>query len=274
MAGEAIARPFMLRSVLNKTIRDQRRALLWWALGFVGTIFMYSAFWPTIRTNASQFNDYIAKLPRAIRDLIGGDYGTPAGYVQAEMFSVLTPALLVVYSIGAGARAIAGEEEARTLDLLLTAPLRRRRVLVDKFLALIGSALFLAGLTWAAILAIGRPYGLTIDVVNLSAATANLYLLGVGFGSIALVVGSATGSKAVAIGLTSGLALATFVLKTLAPTVPALRPFRFLSPFFFYADHKPLVNGFNHADVAVLAAISVVALGIGLFAFDRRDLAA
>ena len=110
--------------------------------------------------------------------------------------------------------------------------------------------------------------------MNLAAAAANLFLLGVAFGSIALAVGSATGTRGVAIGVTSGVALVTFIVKTLAASVPAVKPFRILSPFFFYADHKPLSNGFNGADVAVLSGIAIVAALVALVAFDRRDLAA
>jgi ABC-2 type transport system permease protein len=271
---EAMPYPFMLRTVFTKTIRDQRRALLWWSLGFVGTVLLYSAFWPTIRENASQFNDYIAKLPEAVRNLIGGNYGTPQGYVQAEMFSLLLPVLLLVYAIGAGARAIAGEEESGTLDLLLSTPIRRSRVLLDKLWAMVGASLMLATLAWLSIVAIGRPFGLTVGLVNLAAAAVNLLLLGVAFGSIALAVGSATGTKAKAIGVTSGLALVTFIVRTLAPSVPAIKPLRLLSPFFYYAGHQPLSNGFNGADVAVLAGIAVVAALVALVAFDRRDLAA
>jgi ABC-2 type transport system permease protein len=264
----------MLRTVFAKTIRDQRRALMWWALGFVGTVFMYAAFWPTIRDNARQFNDYIAKLPEAIRNLIGGDYGTPQGYVQAEMFSLLMPVLLLVYAIGAGARAIAGEEEGGTLDLLLSAPIRRRRVLLDKFWAVVAASVLFATLAWVAIVLIGRAYGLTVSLVNLSAAVVNLFLLGVAFGSIALAVGSATGNKGMAIGVTSGLAVATFIVKTLAPSVPAMKPLRFLSPFYFYSNHRPLANGFDALDIGVLGVISVVSLVAALFSFERRDLSA
>jgi len=250
MAAEAIPRSPMLRTVFTKTIRDQRRALMWWGLGFVGTVFIYTAFWPTMRSNAGQFNDYIAKLPEAVRNLIGGDYGTPQGYIQAEIFSLLTPVLL------------------------LSAPIRRRRVVLDKFWAMVGAALLLAFLTWAAIVGIGRPYGLTVSMLDLSAAVVNLFLLGAAFGSIALAVGGATGNKARAIGVTSGLALITFIVKTLAPSVPAMKPLRFLSPFYYYADHRPLATGFHAIDIAVLAGISVVALVVALLAFERRDLSA
>ena len=64
-------------------------------------------------------------LPETLRNLFGGDFTTPAGYLRSETFSALGPILFLVFAIGAGARAIAGEEEGRTLDLLLSTPIRR-----------------------------------------------------------------------------------------------------------------------------------------------------
>ena len=71
-------------------------------------------------------------LPDAVKTIIGNDYTSPAGYLRAEFFSLLGPILLLVYTIGGGAKAIAGEEEGRSLDLLLSTPLSRGRVVADK----------------------------------------------------------------------------------------------------------------------------------------------
>lgn len=271
----ALPRSRMLGTVFAKAVRDQRRALTWWAIGFVGTVLMYAAFWPNVRDNAGTFDEYIRNMPEAIRNLIGGlDFGTPEGYLQSELFSFMGPILLLVYAIGAGARAIAGEEEDGTLDLLLSTPIRRRRVLLDKSASMIAGTLILAALTWASIVVFGAPFDLTLDAEGLAAACANLFLLAVAFGSIAIMVGAATGSKGLAIGAPAGVALATFLLKTFAPSVEALEPFKILSPFHFYIDHDPLHTGFNGGDLLVLAAISAVSLAVALVAFERRDLAA
>jgi ABC-2 type transport system permease protein len=264
----------MVRTVWTKTLRDQRRALVWWSLGFMLTVFMYAAFWPNVQSNAAQFNQYIEKFPEAVRNMMGGaNFGTPAGYVQTELFSLLGPILLLVYAIGAGARSIGGEEEAGTLDLLLSTPLARSRVLLDKFGSMASATLYLAMLTWLALVLLGPLYDLHLPLQGLASATLNLFLLALAFGAIALLVGTATGSKGAAIGVSSGLAVIAFVLNTLAPSVNALRPFRFLTPFHYYSAHQPLTNGFNGIDVLALAGISVVALVTALITFERRDLA-
>jgi ABC-2 type transport system permease protein len=274
MSAEATPGGAMVRTVWTKTLRDQRRALMWWSLGFVLTVLTYAAFWPNVHANASQFNQYIEKFPEAIRNMMGGaNFGTPEGYVQTELFSLLGPILLLVYAIGAGARAIAGEEEAGTLDLLLSTPLPRRRVLIDKFGSMVTATLALAVLMSLSLMVLGPLYDLHLSLQGLTAATLNLFLLALAFGAVALLVGSVTGSKGAAIGVSSGIAVVAFVLNTLAPSVDAIRRFRLLSPFHYYSGHDPLTTGFNGIDILALVGISVVALVIAVGAFERRDLA-
>jgi ABC-2 type transport system permease protein len=247
---------------------------VWWSLGFLFTVLMYASFWPSVRQNAAQFTQYIEKLPEAIRNMIGGgDFATPEGYVQTELFSLLGPILLIVYAIGAGARAIAGEEEAGTLDLLLSTPLARRRVVLDTFAAMGTASFALAVLMWLSLVLLGPVFDLRLSFEGPLSATLNLFLLAMVFGTVALLVGTATGSKAMAIGTSSGWGVVTFVLNTLAPTVHPLRPFRFLSPFHYYESHRPLTTGFNGVDILVLAAISAAAVVAALVMFERRDLA-
>jgi ABC-2 type transport system permease protein len=246
---------------------------VWWSLGLLFTVLMYASVWPSVRENAAQFGEYFENLPEAIRNLIGGaDFTTPEGYVQTELFSLLGPILLIVFAVGAGARATAGEEEARTLDLILSTPLPRRRVLLDKFGSMMTATLFLAVLVWISLVVLGPLFDLHLSFQGPAAAVGNLFLLALAFGTVALLAGTVTGTKGVAIGIASGLAVVTFILNTLAPSVDALKPFRFLSPFHYYSAHQPLANGFNAVDILVLAGISAVALVAAVAAFERRDL--
>ncbi|HEX9124746.1 MAG TPA: ABC transporter permease subunit [Actinomycetota bacterium] len=276
MARElAAVPPRLLGTVFSKTLRDQRRSLAWWTLGFVGTVLLYAAFWPNIRENATTLSQYVERMPEFVRNMIGSaDYATPEGYVQSEVFSFLGPILLLVYAVGAGSRAIAGEEEAGSLDLLLSTPVRRTRVLLDKFWAMLVATFWLVLAMWLGLVVFGPAFDLRPGLDGFTAATLNLFLLALAFGAIALAVGAATGSKGLAVGTASGVALITFILNTLAPSVDWLEPFRILSPFHYYSGGDPMLNGFDALDVSVLAAITVVALGFALLVFERRDLAA
>ena len=271
----AIRRQTMLRTVFTKTLRDQRRTLLWWALGLAGAVVLYTSFWPSVRDNAAQFDRYLQNLPDFMKNLIGeNDFSTPAGYLQTELFTFLAPILMIVYAVGAGARAIAGEEEAGSLDLLLSVPIRRRRVLVDKFAAMAAGSLLLVAVMWISVVSFGPLFDLRVGLGGFTAMTINTFLLGTLFGSIALAIGTATGRKALAIGVPSGLAVATFIVNTLAPSVDWLEPLRLLSPFYYYSGGDPMLNGLDPVHALVLAGASAVALVFALWAFERRDLAA
>jgi ABC-2 type transport system permease protein len=263
-----------LGAVWSKTLRDQRRTLLWWAAGILLVVLMYAAFYPSVKSNADQFTTYMKNLPKAVKDMVGGtNIASPAGYLNSEIFSFMGPILLLVYAIGAGARAIAGEEESGTLDLLLSTPVRRRTVVRDKFVAMLVGAFALGALAWLGTVAVAPAFGLHVAVANLTAAFLNLFLVGLAFGTIALAAGAATGSKTLAIGVAAGSALVTFLLKTFAAAVSWLEPYRILSPFYYYTGHDPLRNGFHALDPIVLAGISVVAIVIALVTFEGRDLA-
>ncbi len=265
----------MLSTVLGKTLHEQRKSLIWWALGFVGTVLMYAAFWPTIRDNASVFTDYMNKLPEVMRNLIGSvSFTTPEGYLQMELFTFVAPILLLVYAISSGSRAIAGEEEAGSLDLLLSVPIRRRRVLLDKYWAMLVPTFGLVCLMWLTVVACGPVFDLHPDLGHLTGASLLAFLLATAFGSIALAVGCLSGSKGLAIGVPTGIALVTFLVNMFQPSVEWLDPFRWISPFYYYAGDQPMVNGLHAAHALVLAGISVVALLVALWAFERRDLAA
>jgi beta-exotoxin I transport system permease protein len=263
-----------MSGLLAKTVRDQRRALIGWGVGLAGVATMYSAFYPSVVKSASALSGYLQNMPEAFKNLIGGDFTSPAGYLRSETFSMLGPILFLVFAVGAGARAVAGEEEAGTLDLLLSTPVRRRQVLIDKFLAMALTTGALAGVLLVTLALVGPPFDLDIPFVDIGAACLMLFLLALAFGSIALAVGCATGHKGFAIGLTGAFAAAAFIVNALAPSVHALQPLRPLSPFRWYLQPDPLLKGVHVENVAVLLGLTAIAVAAAYVTFERRDLAA
>jgi ABC-2 type transport system permease protein len=259
--------------LVRKELRDQKRALIGWGAGFTAMVLMYSSFWPSVRDNADQFASYLENLPDALRSVIGElSLGTPVGYLQSELFSFLGPALILVFAIGAGARSLAGEEEQGTLDLLVVTPIPRPRIVLQKFAAIAITALGLGVLLWVSVVVVGRLFGLDVAIGDIAAATSHLLLLGMAFGAIAMFLGAWRGRRSLAIGITSALAVGTFILNAFAPTVEGFAWAARLSPFFYYGDSLPLRNGMHVAHAAVLVALAAVALIGSVAAFDRRDL--
>lgn len=267
----------MLRSVFLKTLRDRRRGLAWWVAGVVLLTVWVVAFYPSIRESASEYSRILEQMPEGLRNLFfaeGVDLGSPQGYLSVEVFSFVAPILFLVYGIGFGARTIAGEEQEGSLDLLLSNPIPRRRVLGQKLAAML-VALVVLGLALWATLAIGSTAaGMDISLANLGSGVASAVLLGWAFGGLALAVGAATGRRAIAVGAASAVAVASYLLNGLAQSVPELGPYRVLSPFYWYLGADPISNGLDLAHAGLLLTVLAAAAAAAAVLFDRRDLAA
>jgi ABC-2 type transport system permease protein len=85
--------------------------------------------------------------------------------------------------------------------------------------------------------------------------------------------GAATGSKGAAIGVTAALAVAGYLVNSLAALVDALEPFQKLSPFYHYVAGDPLRRGLDPWHTLFLVAVGVIAAVVGVVLFARRDVA-
>jgi ABC-2 type transport system permease protein len=264
----------MLRSVATKTLRDLRRGFLWWSLGLAGMVALMVSVYPTVRDNKA-LNKLVQQYPDALKAFIGFggqvDYLSAAGYLGSELFSFMVPLVLLVAAIGAGARAVAGEEETGTLELLLACPVSRRRVVLEKLAAL---AVEVAGLGAILLLSLwvgARAVSMEISFAHLAAATTAAVLLALAYGALALLVGAATGRRALTTGVVAAAAVAAYLVAALAPLVDVLAPAKLASPFYHYSAGGPLLHGLAGGHALLLLAITAVAGLLAPFALERRD---
>ncbi len=266
----------MLRNVFAKTLRDLRRGFVWWSVGLVGMAVMMVSVYPTVRGNVA-LNKLVEDYPEALKGFFGYggtlDYTSAPGYLGMELFSFMVPLLLMIAAIAAGSGAIAGEEDRGTLELLLSLPVSRPRVTVEKFLALVAESAALGFVLWLSLWIGARAVGMHLATTKIAAATASAVALAVAFGAIALLIGCATGRRGLAIGLSSAAAVAAYLVNSLAPLVTALEPIQQLSPFYHYAVDNPLRTGLSPGHFLVLVAIAAAAAGAAALTVRQRDLA-
>jgi ABC-2 type transport system permease protein len=259
----------MLRNVFTKTLFDQRRSLLWWAVGLLAVIAAYVA----------PYRQYLEQgmlnvnTANAMYEAIGYD-NSPAGYLQGTLYG-LTGALLIIMAAAAtGARAIAGDEEAGTLDLLLAHPVSRTRLVLERFAALAATVALLGLVVWAATVAAVNLADMGVGADRIAVATLGLVLLALGFGTAALAIGALIGRRGLVLGVAAALAVGAYLAYTVGGQVQSLEAMRKLSPFYYYLGGDPLRTGVDLGHVAVLAAIPFVLLGVALWSLTRRDIAA
>jgi ABC-2 type transport system permease protein len=264
----------MLRNVFTKTIRDLRWPTFWVSLGMGAMTGYFALLFPTY-AKIVDLNDMLAKLGPAAK-LLGaslGDASTLVGFLHIELFSMILPVLMVAFAAGTASGFTAGEESRGTIDVLLSYPVSRRRLVLEKSLAtaigcvVAAVAVLVFALVGAALSASPLPPD------RLTSALVMLVLLGLAFGAIALAISAATGNRAAAIGVAIALLVAMYLVDVLASIVDGLGMLQPLSLFHYYMGSDPLRNGIGLADAGVLAAVAAVFLVVSLVAFERRDLA-
>ena len=263
----------MLRDPFLKGLRDQLRSLVVWGAGVVFYVALLISIYPSIRKSAGAINEYVQNMPEAVRAAFMGssDFTTPVGYVNVELLSWLAPVVLIAFAVVVAARSLAGEEESGTLSLVLTHAVGRRRLVLQKYAALVVVVVALGAVFWISLTVATTIAGTPVGAGELAVAFLRLTLLGLAIGSVTFAVGGGTGRRQYGIAAGAGVGVAMYLLNTLAVMDESLRPFRYLSLFHYAGGAAPLGKDIDAAGIAVMAAVSVVMLVVALGLFERRD---
>lgn len=260
----------MLANVFLKTLRDLRRGLLGWSIALVLLVAVMASLWPSIR-DIPDLDELLASYPEAMRELFDVKaISNGAGFLNAELFSILLPALFIVFAVGRGAQLVAGEEEVGTLEVLLATPASRARVLLDKAAALALATTVLGLVLFAATWASSAVVDMGVGAGSAAVGSLAMVLLGVEHGWLALAVGAATGRRGAAIAGAATVAVVGYVLYVLGELVDSVKPWQALSPFTHAVGSGPLGGGLQ-IDFLWMALAAVVFLAAAVPVFDRRD---
>jgi ABC-2 type transport system permease protein len=262
--------------VARRELAGRARSLAWWTLGLLALAAINIVFWPTISDQQEELTRLVEGYPEALVALFAGggalDLASEAGFLDSQLYAFMFPVVLLIHAIGFGASASAGEEDRGTIELLLANPLSRRRLVAEKAGALAATLAGLGAVVFLAVWLGGRAVGLEIGAGRVAAATLALVLLALAFGALALALGSATGNRGLALGVSAAVALGAYLLQSLGPLVDVLEPWTPLSPFAHYAAGDRLREGFDARAAAVLLGLAFAFALAAAESFARRDL--
>ena len=265
----------MFNNVFLKSLRDQRWPTIWWSLGLGLLSALVIAIFPSIRGN-DELNNLLDTYPENLKALFGmtelTDITSAVGFLNAELFALMAPWLFVIHGIVLGSGAIAGEEGRGTLEILLTEPITRGKLVAQKSAAMVTATVVLALALWIVLVVGALAINMDVSAPRLAAVTISVMLLGLTFGALAFAAGCLSGSRSASVSIVAAIAVATYFLNASSGIVSYLQAAKWLSPFFYYNGADPLANGLNPVHTAVLLSTTVILLGAGYLGFRRRDL--
>ena len=256
--------------VLADVLHARRKPLLIWAVALSAVCGLYTGLYPMMET--MDLEGMMAAMPPAMVEALGyDDMTSAAGYVGSATWGLVGLALLLVFAIGNGATVLAGREEDGTLELELTAPLPRSAIFGQRLGSLWVQTTVLVAVVAGVTLFFDAVQRLGIPGGDLAAATLQLWLVVGFFGSTAFAAGAATGRRGLGLAAGAGLAVTSWMLNAIGPTIDLDWMSR-ISPIGWYMDDNPLTRGLHPGDALLLAAGSALVIGIGWARFRARDL--
>jgi ABC-2 type transport system permease protein len=260
--------------VVAETLRERRRSLAWWTLGLVAFVALNIAFYPSIRDDAA-LSDYSKDLPEALRALFAGgelDLVSGTGFLNSQVFALMAPVILLIFAIGFGSAAVAGEEERGTLDLLLAQPLSRVEFVLARALSLVMLVAAMTAVLVATVAGGSALVDLEIGFGAVAAASVSVGLLALLMGALALTVGAVWPGRGKAIAVAAGIAIAAWMLDGLGQAVDVLEPWRPLSPYYQALGTRPLTDGAPWGGWALLLGATALLVAAACAGLRRRDI--
>jgi ABC-2 type transport system permease protein len=182
-----------------------------------------------------------------------------------------------LFLVGGGVRAIAGELEGGTLELVLARPVSRVRYLLSWIAVLVpGAAAIAFAYSLGCIVAweLFHPSGGHLDPANMLESAVYTLLLLTAIAGASLLASSLASERGRALSWAAGFVVGSYAWNFLLSLVDSLRPFARLSPWWYYAPGAMVERGsVPWLNAAVLAAIALATGGLAIGVFARRDLA-
>lgn len=200
------------------------------------------------------------------------EMGTLEGFLAIEFYQFLWLIGLGAYIAYAAAGTIAGDAETDRLDTLLAAPLSRRRLLLEKYMALLTPVvvinLVVLGAVYSGFSIIGEP----VVVRNLAA----VHLLSLPYfltcAAWGMVVSVLARRRLVAEGLAAGGVIGAFLLNS-AVSSTDLSAIGAIAPMRYYDPLNILTAGnYDLAGAGILLLGTLALLGLSVALFQRADI--
>jgi ABC-2 type transport system permease protein len=250
----------LLRVPVVADLYAQRVGLLGWIAGLV----VFALFMTSI---AGQVGEFIAKTPGMAGYLaaIGGTTGVTRVVIGSVDYSI-TLALLAVYALTLVARWAADDQEGR-LELVLSQPIPRWRVVVERIAALAAGSLLIVLAVSITIALVAPSQHVTLSTGDLLRAGAPLLPFGLLFGTVGATLTARF--PRLAVGVLGAYIAASYLLFQFVPLLNWPTWAINLSVFKLYGN--PLVRGVDWPALSAVSAVALAGFGAALLLMQRRE---
>ena len=262
-----------MKTILLEQLWTAKKSIFFWSLALAGSSFLVIELYDSMATQfTSAFEE--SGMPAGFEAFFGNmsAFSSPAGWLGLEMYSLMLPISLAIVGISAGSSAVGREENSGTLELLLSSPISRSRLMIEKLTAVTLQLFIIAFAVWVTIALSKYFLNYDINLQDAALATLSAFLVGLVFACSAAAIQAISGSRSLAIGICSGILIVAYFVDSLAPLVDVMDSIKHASVFYYYDGQEALLGDGNVINSVILFAASLILAALAVFSFDKRDI--
>ena len=254
-----------------RTIRDNFKISIILTIVFMAMAGMYSGAYPAFKDSLEEMMDSFGSEFAFLRGF--EHMSSYPGFLTLELYEIFWILILGVLIGFIASSLISKEIEGKTIDLLMSNPISRKQLVLEKFLGLIPFILLVNFATLLTVIGVTLAIGEEVNFGYLAMVHVVSIFYFFAVASIGLLVSVFIDEKMKASIFTIAIIIGMYIFESISLMIPDLESIGYVSLTHYFVPADILIDGIvDISGVIVLIFITVICLLLSMFYFDRRNI--
>ena len=257
--------------IAYQTMLDHWKATLILTILFGGMAAMYGGMYPSFKDTMP---DLIEGMSEAMNWFPGiEEMGSYVGFLNVEMYQIFWVLILGMIIGFIAASIVSKEIESKTIDILMSNPVSRIQIIIEKFLGLIPGVLVINFVTMLVVMGVTVAIGEDVNFyyVFLTHVASIPYFLSII--SIGILISTVIDEKMKSSIIMMSIVVGLYIFESIAQMIPDAKSLGYISPTHYFKAYDILKNGdIDAGGTAVLILVTFVALLLSIFYFEYKEI--
>lgn len=274
MLKEFINQNIFDKNIFRQTLKDNKTIIIIFALALALYSFMLVSLFPTVN-KFSGLTEYWDSLPEGMKaffNIQGIGFDTLEGFLTIE-FVLVWILISAGFVISFANKIVVKEIESGTMELLLSYPISRKKLIITRSIVALIGILLLVLATILSILITAHSKGISVHDFRIFKFGFIGFFLCLAIYAYSLLFSCIFDERNKVILASVGLTIALYILDVFAKLSDKVKDFHFLSLFKYYDPQGVLSRGDIYwGGVGILLLFSIICFIISLIVFERKDI--
>lgn len=261
--------------VYRAYIKKEMTVALCYAMALALFGYLIVVIFPTI-AKIQALKDYIEMMPPFLKAFIGQDvieFTKLEGFLSVEFFNTTWLLITGVFTCMFASAIVVEETERKTLEILLSTPLRRTRFVIEKFAGFVTLLAVVTAASFAGIYLGALRIGEKLDAALYFHVCIAGFACMTAIGGIGLFFSCISNEQRRASSLSLVFFFTLYLFNLIATLLEQYPVLKYFSLFHYYDASVIFARGSVSAvDTLILAAVFAVMFFASLFHFQRKDI--